>query len=169
MLQFRGLVKSYPNLLQRILFKVSGSAFGAKLGSVLMHHIDQPVLKLTKGRFAPSGILFGLPVATLTTTGAKSGLARSVPLLVIPDGDKLFLVASNWGGPLYPAWYHNLRANPQAAVTMGGATQRYRAHQVEGDEYARYWRKAVERYPGYEAYKARTGRRPIPVMVLEKI
>lgn len=158
-----------PNTLQRLTRKISGTDFGARLASVLMHRVDGPVLRATQGRFAPSAVLTGLPIAIVTTTGAKSGLARSIPLVAFHDGENLFLIASNWGGTAYPAWYHNLIANPQATVLSGGETKTYRAHQAQGDEYARYWNKAVERYPGYESYKARTGGRPIPVMVLERI
>lgn len=157
----------FPNALQRLTRRFSGTDFGARLASVLMHRIDRPVLNATQGRFAPSAMLTGLPVAIVTTTGAKSGLARLIPLVTIPDGDRLFLIASNWGGTSYPAWYHNLKAKPQAKVMTGGETKTYRAHEANDDEYARYWKKAVGMYAGYEGYKARTGGRPIPIMVLE--
>lgn len=158
-----------PNLLQKLSRKISGTDFGAKLASVLMHRVDRPVLNATKGRFAPSAMLTGLPVAIVTTTGAKSGRARSIPLVAIPDGDKVILIASNWGGTAYPAWYHNLKANPMATVNLGGETRGYRAHEAVGDEYARYWEKAVGVYAGYEGYKTRTGGRPIPIMVLQRV
>lgn len=159
----------HPNFFQRLVHNVSSAALGAKLSSLTMHHFDRPILNATHGRFALSGLFTGLPLVMLTTTGAKSNQPRSIPLVAIPDGDKIFLIASNWGGANYPAWYHNLRAHPDATVTYQGTTRRYRAHQAEGREYETYWQRAVSAYKGYAAYKKRTNGRPIPIMVLEPL
>lgn len=157
----------HPNAIQRSLQTLSASAFGAKIFSYTFHHIDRPLLQATDGRFALSSLLGGLPIVILTTTGAKSGQPRAIPLIAIPDGEKIFLIASNWGGKNYPAWYHNLRANPRATVTYGGKTRAFVAHEANGKEYETYWQRAVDLYKGYALYKTRTGGRPIPIMVLE--
>jgi deazaflavin-dependent oxidoreductase (nitroreductase family) len=138
-----------------------------KLASLTAHRLDRPLLQATQGRFSLGGFLTGLPVAILTTRGAKSGQARSLPLVVIPDGDKVILVASNWGGKNYPAWYHNLRAHPNATVMYRGESRTYIAREAREEEYKKYWRRAVELYSGYATYRTRTGGRPIPVMVLD--
>ena len=106
---------------------------------------------------------------TLTTIGAKSGRPRSVPLIGIPDGDELILVASNWGQERHPGWYYNLRANPRVIASMNGSKQAYMAREAAGEERARYWQKAAGVYGGYEAYKSRVGEREIPVVILSPL
>jgi deazaflavin-dependent oxidoreductase (nitroreductase family) len=164
---FMNIPPPHPNVIQRLNHNVSTSRVGAKLFSLTFHHIDRPILQASKGRYALSAWLTGLPIVVLTTTGAKSGQARAIPLIAIPDGDRAILIASNWGGPHYPAWYHNLRVHPRATITFGGETTTYVAREVVGKEYDAYWQRATDLYKGYAAYKTRTGGRPIPILVLE--
>jgi deazaflavin-dependent oxidoreductase (nitroreductase family) len=112
----------------------------------------------------------GLPMVVLTTTGAKSGLKRTTPLLAIREGDDdtcFALIASNWGQDHHPGWYHNLKANPQATATIKGVSREYRAYEANGEEYDDYWQRASQIYFGYMLYKKRVGDRRIPIMVLE--
>ncbi|HLB46255.1 MAG TPA: nitroreductase family deazaflavin-dependent oxidoreductase [Anaerolineales bacterium] len=134
--------------------------------SYTLHHIDGVLMWLSGGRLTASGVLAGLPVVKLTTRGAKSGQPRTVPVIAIPDGDKFVLIASHWGRKRHPAWYHNLRANPEVTLSIEGRTATYVAREVADDEREAYWQRAVAIYPGYAAYKQRTGGRQIPVMVL---
>lgn len=146
--------------------RIAATTPGSRLFSITAHHIDRPFLRYSKGRISLSGILTGLPVLTITTTGAKSGQPRTIPLLSIPDGDDFILIASNFGQSHHPAWYHNLRAHPEATVLIDGRNTAYAAHETSGDERERCWRRAVDLYPGYAAYATRTNGRRIPVMVL---
>lgn len=146
--------------------RLAASKVGSKLYSQIAHHLDATALRWTNGRVAPGALLTGVPIILLTTTGAKSGQPRTVPLLGTPDGDNLILVASNWGGKKHPAWYYNLQANPQAHIMRRNVTRPYVARQVFGDEYKACWQKAVAIYPGYNVYKTRTHGREIPIMVL---
>lgn len=132
-----------------------------------MHRIDGAVFRASGGRTTASAVFIGLPIITLTTTGAKSGRPRSVPLVGIPDGERLILIASNWGQAKHPAWYHNIRANPAVTVTIRGATRSYAARELAGPEREAAWARAVALYPGYRGYAARTGGRAIPVIALE--
>ena len=98
---------------------------------------------------------------------AASGQPRSVPLVVITDGDRLILFASNFGQAHYPGWYYNLRAHPQATLTVDGQTREYTAREAVGAERDRLWQEAVNLYAGYAAYQRRIGdKRHVPVMVL---
>lgn len=124
-------------------------------------------MQATGGRWTVAGMMTGLPLVMLTTTGAKSGQARTVPLVAMPDGERVVLIASNWGGEHLPAWYHNLSAHRQATIGDGGRKQNYQARELKGKEYDVYWRRVVCSYRGYEAYKERTNGRPIPLMMLE--
>ncbi len=131
-----------------------------------LHHLDRAALKLSRGRYTAAGPLTGLPVVTLNTIGAKSGLPRSVPLIGIPDGDRIVLIGSNFGQSRHAAWYYNLKAHPQTTLTINNQTLPYVAREAEGEERERYYRQAVALYPGYADYRQRAGARQIPVMVL---
>jgi F420H(2)-dependent quinone reductase len=102
----------------------------------------------------------------LDHVGAKSGTLRTSPLLFVPDGDDLVLVASKGGFPKHPAWFHNLRANPVTYAQVGGERRRVRARVASADERPRLWEAAVAVWPGYEDYRARTDRE-IPLVILE--
>ncbi|TCJ15954.1 nitroreductase family deazaflavin-dependent oxidoreductase [Rubrobacter taiwanensis] len=124
------------------------------------------VYRLTGGRVA--GRFRGGGILLLTTTGRKSGKRRTAPLLYVPDGDALVVVASKGGAPNHPAWWLNLRANPEAEVEVSGRKLRVRATEATGPERGRLWQKAVEAYPPYEDYQKKTSRE-IPVVVLHPI
>ncbi len=155
------------NALQRFLQFIPASAIGAFVFSKMLHHVDRPLLKLTKGRLSAPQLLNGLPCVTLVSTGARSGIPRITPTIGIPDGANVALIASNWGQSHHPAWYHNLRKHPQATLRFEGQEASYRAREVEaGEEYDRLWEKAVSVYSGYAKYKQRAAR-AIPVLLLE--
>jgi deazaflavin-dependent oxidoreductase (nitroreductase family) len=134
-----------------------------------MHHIDRVFFDLSNGRHTAVNLFFGLPVVTLTTVGAKSGLKRSVPLIGIPDGDRIVVIASNWGQERHPSWYHNLIANPRVQLAIEQTERDYTAREATGKEYDDYWARAVSIYGGYDAYKKRTGGRRIPIVVLAPV
>jgi deazaflavin-dependent oxidoreductase (nitroreductase family) len=131
-----------------------------------LHHLDGPVLRLSHGRFSMTSVLAGLPVVTVTTIGARSGQPRSLPLIALPVGEDVILVASNFGQRHHPAWYYNLCANPQVQLTCEGHTVPYTAREATGDERERCWQRAVALYSGYALYKERAGNRQIPVVIL---
>jgi F420H(2)-dependent quinone reductase len=95
----RGVV-SYEdaNPLHRSMRWQAGTAPMARLWARTLHHLDRLVFRLTKGRHSFVNLITGLPVVMLTTTGAKSGKARTLPVLGIPDGERMVVVASNWAG-----------------------------------------------------------------------
>ena len=130
-----------------------------------LHYLDRPLLRLSHGRLSLAGLLTGLPVVMLTTTGSKTGQPRTTPLAGIVDGEYVVLVASYFGSAHHPAWYYNLRAHPQAEVTVAGRTRAYLAREVCGDEYDRYWQRAIQIYAGYAAYRERV-QRHIPILLL---
>jgi deazaflavin-dependent oxidoreductase (nitroreductase family) len=132
----------------------------------ILHHADTWILRLSGGKITFTQFS-GLPVIELTTTGAKSGQQRTLPLAGYAVGEKMILVASNFGGAHYPAWYYNLRANPECMVTKGGRTEKYIAREADEQENEYYFKMAVSYYIGYAAYKHRAKNRKIPVMVLE--
>jgi deazaflavin-dependent oxidoreductase (nitroreductase family) len=156
-----------PRFWHRWVQKIAASSFGSWLLADNLHRLDRPFLRWSGGRLTLTGILAGLPVVVLTTTGAKSGQPRTLPLAALQDGDRLVLVASAFGKPHHPGWYHNLKANPDAQVQIDGIAYTCRAFEAQGDERSRYWRQAVEMYPGFSRYEEKAKPRRIPLMVLE--
>ena len=124
------------------------------------------VYRATNGRIG--GRIVGGPVLLLTTTGRKSGRARTVPLLYLKDGEDLVVVGSNGGTATAPAWWLNLMVNPEAAVELGGSKARVQAEEAGSEEKERLWPKLVKMYGGYEDYRRRTDRQ-IPVVLLHPV
>jgi len=103
----------------------------------------------------------------LDHVGAKSGTKRTSPLLYVRDGEDLVIVASKGGFPKNPAWFHNLVANPDTTVQVGGDHLPVHARVAKPEERERLWQMAVEAYGGYKDYAIRSKGREIPLVVLE--
>ncbi len=102
----------------------------------------------------------------LDHVGAKSGTHRYTPLVFARDGQNVILIASKGGYPKNPAWYYNLRANPDTTIQIGRERIPVHAREAAPEEYDRLWQRAVAVYGGYEDYRRRTERQ-IPLVVLE--
>lgn len=152
------------NWWRRIWAPILSTPLGAAVARYGVQPIDRLLLPLTRGRMSISALLY--PTLMLTTTGARSGQPRTVPLIFLPHGEQIILIASNFGGTQHPAWYFNLRANPIAQVTFRGRTQAFIAHEVQGIERAELWQRALAYFPGFQAYQRRADARTIPIMVL---
>jgi deazaflavin-dependent oxidoreductase (nitroreductase family) len=107
------------------------------------------------------------PTLLLDHVGARSGVKRTAPLLYISDGDDLVIVASKGGYPQHPAWFHNLRANPDTTAQVGSERRAVHARVAGPEERARLWPKVVDAYSGYRDYQDRTGRE-IPLVILKR-
>ena len=107
----------------------------------------------------------GRPLLLLITTGARSGLSRTTPLLYSTDGDRIVVISSKGGEPAHPDWYHNLVAHPDAVVELGGKTLPVRAEIAQGDERRRLFDQHAAQMPFFAEYE-RTTPRTIPVVIL---
>lgn len=107
------------------------------------------------------------PMLLLDHVGAKSGTRRTAALAYVSDGDDVVLVASKGGHPKHPAWFHNLRANPEVTLEVGTETFPARASVPDGEERQRLWDQMVAQMPGFADYQRNTTRE-IPVVVLER-
>jgi F420H(2)-dependent quinone reductase len=111
--------------------------------------------------------LEGAPCVIVTSRGRRTGKLRKTPLIRIEHDGRYAAVASMGGAPEHPVWYFNLVDNPdEVTVQDGPAVHEMRARQVEGDEKAEWWARAVEVWPPYDDYQASTDR-VIPLVVLE--
>src|SRR5687767_14142424 len=106
------------------------------------------------------------PTLLLDHVGAKSGKTRTSPVSYMRDGENFVLVASKGGHPRNPAWYHNLRANPDTTVQVGAQQVAVRARVATKAERTRLWPRVVDLYGGYRDYQERT-EREIPLVILE--
>lgn len=122
------------------------------------------VYKTSRGRIG--GTAYGAPIALVESVGRKSGKRRTHPLICRADGENLVLVASKGGIDRNPAWYLNLKANPETTAWWKGRKRRFRARDATDAERERLWPMMVAIYRPYESYQRRTERK-IPVVVLE--
>jgi deazaflavin-dependent oxidoreductase (nitroreductase family) len=110
----------------------------------------------------------GMPVVIVHHRGRNSGNVRKTPLMRVEHDGEYALVASMGGAPDHPVWYHNLKAAPdQVAIQDGPEPFDVVVRQVEGDERAQWWARAVAAYPPYAEYQEKTDRR-IPVLVARR-
>ena len=110
----------------------------------------------------------GAPMALLTSKGAKSGQSHTTPLVYMQDGDRIVVFASKGGAPSNPAWYYNLKTNPDATVEVGTDKYEVRAEILEGEERDRIFNQQASIMPQFAEYQQRTTR-TIPVIALERV
>ncbi len=109
----------------------------------------------------------GTTILLLTTRGRKSGAERTTPLIFRSRGDDYMIVASKGGTDEPPAWYLNLKAEPEVQVQVKGDVFKAHARDATPDEQPGLWREMAEVWPDYDEYQKRTSR-AIPVVVLER-
>lgn len=108
----------------------------------------------------------GYPVIVLTSRGARTGKLRKTPLMRVEHEGRYAVVASLGGAPKHPVWYHNLKADPHVQLQDGPQKWDLTARELSGAEKALWWARAVEAFPDYAGYQAKTARE-IPVFLLE--
>ena len=149
-------------LLSRAYAALANTPLGRSLSVNVVWKLDPHLLRLTRGRL---GMGLVMPTALLETRGARSGAVRRNAVLYFHDGDEVTIVASKLGLPTHPAWFHNLRADPD--VCFGGIPMR--AKVVEGEaERQRLWVLADRIFAPYAAYRreAAKANREIPIVQL---
>ena len=104
----------------------------------------------------------------LYTTGRKTGKIRRHPIVHLPDGDDLIVIASKGGAPTNPHWFHNLRANPQVWVRRKSEVFEAEAKILDDEEYGEMWRRITDWAPGFQEYQDRTERQ-IPLVRLTPV
>lgn len=141
-----------------IVQRVSSTKGFAKTAPYVVPALDRAVHRLTRGKVLLSALM--LPGVILTSTGARSGLARRTPLACVPEdgGRSWLLVGSNFGRTGHPAWTHNLLARPDAEINWRGRDIPVTALPLAGEERAAAWRTALALWPPYATYQARVTR-----------
>ena len=125
------------------------------------------LFKLFRGRWVDR-VGLGRKVLLLTTTGRKSGLRRTTPLVYMEHGDELIVYPSNGGKESPPAWWLNLQSEPAATIQVGSQTEAVRGRPASDSEYDALWPAAARYNPHWREYE-RNVQRPIPLVILERV
>jgi len=149
-------------LSDRIVARLSNT-IGAR-GLRLIGRLNVPAYRLSGGRIGNK--VGDGPVLLLTTTGRKSGEARTAPVLYLARGEAMVLIDTNGGNEKLPGWSHNLKAKPEAEVEIGRERIAVRARVAEGRERAELWSACAAQYAGFDDYTKWLRRTP-SVWVLE--
>lgn len=131
--------------------------------------IHVAIYRWTRGRLGKR--VPGFPdarIALVDHVGAKSGVLRTSPLIYLEDADSVVVAASKAGQPTNPSWFHNLMANPETKVQLGGEVREVRARVGSDEERERLWPRFVATYPAYDFYEQNAPQRRIPVVILER-
>lgn len=150
---------------------VSSSEFANKRGIYMGRRstrLHVALYRRSGGRIG--GHLPGWPEARIVLvdhTGARSGAKRTSPLMYREDGEAIVVVASKAGQPRNPAWFHNLKANPDTTIQIGSEIREVRARVASEQERDRLWSEFVRSYPGYEFYERNAKGRRIPIVILD--
>ena len=121
------------------------------------------IYRLSGGRIG--GVVQGLHVLILTTTGRKSGKPRTTPLGYFKHEGGYVITGSNSGSDHHPAWYYNLKSDPSAAIQIKNRHTPVRAEEVTGDSRHQLWKELIRISPAYADYQKRTSRE-IPLIIL---
>ena len=148
---------------QRAIAPLGGTPVGSWFFRNVARRVDPWLMRRTGGRLTMAG---PAPVLTLTATGRRSGQPRSTPLLYFRHGEDYVVVASNYGRPRHPAWFHNVEHDPDVEVEVRGTRMRCTARVAAGAERDELWRRATEHYAGYRGYERQARGRTIPLVVL---
>jgi deazaflavin-dependent oxidoreductase (nitroreductase family) len=115
-----------------------------------------------------TGPMAGRPLMLLTTRGARTGNERTAIVTYTRDGGRYVIAASMGGAPTNPAWFYNLRANPEVSAEAGGETFKARSTITTGPERDRLWDQHAAERPEFREYPSLTDR-VIPVILLDRI
>jgi len=155
------------NRLQRGVRKVAATRPGAWLLSRAVRHLDGFVLRATRERTSLTAIAAGLAVVTLSTTGARTGRRRTIPLMGIPYDGTIAVAGANFGQRGTPGWVHNLAALPDAEVRYRGRALKVTARPATEGEFVELTDAAAVVYPPSAGYVRRAEGRRIRVFILE--
>lgn len=125
-----------------------------------------PLLFRLAGGRGVTGRVLGTPQVLLTTTGRRTGRARTVALFAFPAEGGWLVIGSRGGSGRVPDWARNLQADPAAVIRTPAGETRVRARELAGEEYEAAFERAAVAYPGYRLYR-RNARHHIPIFRLE--
>ncbi len=156
-----------PSRRDRLVRAVAATAPAARVLSRTVRPVDELLARWRGRGISVPALLAGLPAVALTTTGARTGLPRTVPLIPVVTGPVFAVLGTNFGGERTPAWAVNLEARPEAEVAFGDRTVPVRARLLDGAERAEVVEAASGVYVGFGRYLTRAAHRRVRVFALE--
>ena len=149
----------------RVVTRFACSALGAMLVRKVGSRIDPALIRLSGGRLSS---VAPFPAMLLTHTGAMSGVTHTSTVVYFSDADRVIVIAANFGAPQRPAWYYNVKANPEVTLSGRGFGGSFHAEELVGPERDRVFQLATHASSPYERYQ-RTAGKPIPVIAFHPI
>lgn len=154
-----------PSHLRDALLERAQRLGSTRLGVLAIGRVFSPLqrrlYRATGGRISLTG---RAPVLLLTTTGRRSGLERTVPLLFVRDNGRLVICNVNPGFERPNPWTLNLRAQPRARVQLGRDVFAVNAREASDEEIERCWPQLTRIWPAYQTFLDSGGRRSIFVL-----
>lgn len=153
------------NPLQRVARSPTAYRWVLLHGSPAVEGLESLLRFATNGR---DGVLdlAGLPGLQITTSGRKTGLARTATVQYVPVGDAMVVIDSNWGRDRRPAWSANLKAAQRVTVRRRGRRVVATVRLLTGDERERAWATALAHWPNYRVAQDRAGGRLFRLFLL---
>jgi deazaflavin-dependent oxidoreductase (nitroreductase family) len=153
------------NPLQRVARNPTAYRWLVLRGRPIAELLEALLRFLTAGRLGVLD-LTGLPNVQITTSGRKTGLARTATVQYVPVEDGLLVVGSNWGRERHPSWSANLKATERVSVRRRGHRFTATVRLLTGEERDRAWAAALAHWPNYQITQDRAGGRLFRLFVL---
>jgi deazaflavin-dependent oxidoreductase (nitroreductase family) len=154
------------SLGHRLVTRIASTALGIMVIRKVGPRIDPILIRLTGGRLSS---VAPFPALLLSYTGAKTGVTRTTPVVYFTDAGRVIVIASNFGAPNNPAWYHNIKANPEVTLLGRGFKGSFLAEEVVGAERDRLFHLAAGASSPYRHYQQSAAARPIAVIAFRPI
>jgi deazaflavin-dependent oxidoreductase (nitroreductase family) len=154
------------SLGHRIVARLASNALGITIIRKVGPRVDPTLIRLTGGRLSS---VTPFPALLLSHTGARTGVTRITPMVYFTDAGRVIVIASNFGAPHNPAWYHNIKANPEVTLLGRGFRGSFVAEEVVGPERDRLFRFAAGASSPYGHYQQSARARPIAVIAFHPI
>jgi deazaflavin-dependent oxidoreductase (nitroreductase family) len=154
------------SLGHRIVARIASTALGITVIRRVGPRIDPTLIRLTGGRLSS---VTPFPALLLGHTGARTGVTRTTPVVYFTDAGRVIVIASNFGAPNNPAWYHNIKANPEVTLLGRGFRGSFLAEEVIGSQRDRLFHLAADGSSPYRHYQQSAATRPIAVIAFRPI
>jgi deazaflavin-dependent oxidoreductase (nitroreductase family) len=162
-----GYTVKMPNATQRAVQSFASTKPGAWVFQKTLYPMDRMLYSKSDGRITVAGLMAGLPVIVLTSTGARSGQPRTMPLIGIPMGDALAILGTNYGQKPTPGWVYNLKADPSAIAEYRGTSVDVVARLATSSETEEVFAAAAKVYPAFNEYRDRIDSREVSAFILD--
>jgi deazaflavin-dependent oxidoreductase (nitroreductase family) len=154
------------SVAHRIVARVATSPTGISVLRNVGPRVDPALVRFSGGRLS---CVSPFPTLLMSHIGAKSGISRTTAVVYFTDAGRVILIASNLGSSQHPAWYHNVRANPEVVLFGRGFSGRFRAEEITGRARDDLFQRAKDADSPYGWYERAATPRRIPVVAFSPL